>query len=278
LNQRQCQSFATHHVVRYCATTLTKPILCSCGLSRDKSRCDSSHCEYLRSAAEQLRSARELVKPCQLLGTTLPQACEIRDNDLLFRQESGEELVGVKYGGTFGYLTNVMNCKDGILVSQFLNPYSEAEVVFKLKKEINAPIELHEVLEYVSHVAAGMEIYDSRFGTLEASFNDAIADNASAAAFSYSQWLPASTEVLNGLEAQVFVNDQLVESAPLTSIRGNPWESIVALSNELTSLNITLPAGSIVFSGSATQEILMLAGNTYTVEIKGLGAVVVTAS
>ena len=68
----------------------------------------------------------------------------------------------------------------------------------------------------------------------------------------------------------------------LSSILGNE-----NLSNQMSSpldfisvasMGISLPAGSIVFSGSATQEILMRAGSTYKVEIKGLGTVVVTAS
>jgi 2-keto-4-pentenoate hydratase len=157
-------------------------------------------------------------------------------------------------------------------------PYAEAEVVFKLKKDINSPVELHEVLDYVSHVSTGMEIYDSRFGAVEASFNDSVADNASAAAFDHGPWIPANPELLNGLMAQVFVNDDVVEKSPLTSIRGNPWMAVVALSADLSAQGITLPSGSIIFSGSATQEILMRAGTTYKVEIKNLGSVVVTAS
>lgn len=257
--------------------SLTNPKLCGCGLSKDKPWCDSSHGEYVKIVAQQLRNARELVKPCNLFGTTTLRAREIRENELKFRQEAGEELVGVKYGGTFGYLTNVMECKGSLSVSDYMFPFAEAEVVFKLK-EINSPIEQHEVLDYVSHVSAGMEIYDSRFGDIEASFNDSVADNASAAAHSHSEWIPATAEILDGLEAKVFVNDDLVEKSLLTSIRGNPWMAVVVLSTELSALGISLPAGLIVFSGSATQEILMLAGSTYKVEIKGLGTVVVTAS
>jgi 2-keto-4-pentenoate hydratase len=43
-------------------------------------------------------------------------------------------------------------------------------------------------------------------------------------------------------------------------------------------MGICLPADSIIFSGSATQEVLMVAGSAYKVEIKGLGSVVITAS
>jgi 2-oxopent-4-enoate/cis-2-oxohex-4-enoate hydratase len=258
--------------------TLTNPKLCGCGLSKDKPWCDSSHGEYVKIVAQQLRNARELVKPCNLFGTTTVRAREIRENELNFRLEAGEELVGVKYGATFGYLTNAMECSGNLDVSKYMFPYAEAEVVFKLKKEIKSPIELDEVLNYVSHVSAGMEIYDSRFGNAAASFNDSVADNASAAAFAHGQWLPATLDILEGLEAHVFINNDVAEKAPLTSIRENPWMSVVALSEELASMGLCLPADSIIFSGSATQEILMLAGNTYKVEIKGLGSVVITAS
>ena len=257
---------------------VANPKFCGCGLSKDKPWCDSSHGGYVKTVAQQLRNARELVKPCNLFGTTTLRAREIRENELEFRQQAGESLVGVKYGSTFGYLTNAMACNGSLLVSEYMYPYAEAEVVFKLKKDINAPVELHEVLDYVSDVSTGMEIFDSRFGAVEASFNDSVADNASAAAFDHGPWVPANPELLDRLEAQVFVNDDVVEKSLLTSIRGNPWMAVVALSSELSALGLTLPSGSIIFSGSATQEILMRAGSTYKVEIKNLGSVVVTAS
>lgn len=258
--------------------TIENPKFCGCGLSKDKPWCDSSHLEYVKIVGQQLRNARQLAKPCNLFGITPIRAREIRENELNFREEAGEELVGVKYGGTFGYLTNAMECKGSLPLSEYMYPYAEAEVVFKLKKEINSPIELHEVLDYVSYVSAGIEIFDSRYGNVEVSFNDSVADNASAAAFAHGEWVPASPDILDGLEARVFVNDDLVEKSPLTSIRGNPWMAVVALSTELAAMGISLPAGSIVFSGSATQEILMLAGSTYRVEIEGLGSVVITSS
>jgi len=134
------------------------------------------------------------------------------------------------------------------------------------------------VLDYVSHVATGMEIFDYRYGQAQIYVNDAIADNAGAAAFAYSHWVPAHEENLENLTAQVFANGVEVETAPLTAIRGNPWLAVVLLSKLLAESGVKLPAGSIVFSGSATKGVHLVAGNSYAVEIKGLGRVEIKAS
>ena len=259
--------------------SVENPKLCGCGLSKDKPWCDSSHGEYVKIVAQQLRNARELVKASNLFGATPVRAREIRENELKFRQEAGETLVGVKFGGNvFGYLTDAMQQVDSIRTAAFIHPVAEAEVVFKLSKEIDCEIHPSQVLDYVSHVAAGMEILDSRYGGVESSYDDAVADNAGAAAFAYGAWVPAHQENLDNLMAEVFVNDELVESSPLTSILGNPWLAIVDLSKVVTAIGVKLPADSIVYSGSATNGVHMVAGNSYRVEIKGLGKVDIKAS
>jgi 2-keto-4-pentenoate hydratase len=272
--------------------SIEAPKLCGCGLSKDKPRCDGSHKEYVKLFAEQLRNARELVKPCMSFAPMAKKARDIRENELAYRLEVGEILVGIKIGGAldsakkdeptsvmiFGYLTDAMQLTDSIKTANFIYPRAEAEVVFKISKEISSEIHPSEVLDYVSPVAAGMEIFDYRYGQAQIYAEDAIADNAGAAAFAFSHWVPAHEENLENLTAQVFANDLEVETAPLTAIRGNPWLAIVLLSKLLAENGVKLPAGSIVFSGSATKGVHLAAGNTYTVEIKGLGKVEIKAS
>ncbi len=272
--------------------TVTNPKLCGCGLSKDKPWCDSSHGEYVKIVAQQLRNARELVKPSHLYGAKPVRAREIRENELKYRLEHEEVLVGVKLGGAldsrkkddptyiniFGYLTDAMQCVDSLLVASLIYPRAEAEVVFKVGKEISTEIHPSEVLDYISHVAAGMEILDYRFGQVEAYAEDCIADNAGAAAFAYGAWVAAHQENLDALTAEVFVNGILTESAPLTAIQGNPWMAVVEVSKLLAATGVKLVAGSIIFSGSATIGVQMVAGNNYRVEIKGLGSVDIKAS
>ena len=267
--------------------SIDAPKLCGCGLSKGKSRCDGSHKEYVKLFAEQLRNARDLVKPCMSFAPMAKRAHAIRENELAYRLEAGESLVGVKVGGAldspnsaeptsvmiFGYLTDAMQLTDSIKTANYIYPRAEAEVVFKISKEISTEIHPSEILDYVSHVAAGIEIFDYRYGQAQIYANDAIADNAGAAAFVYSHWVPAHEANLENLTAQVFENDSEVETAPLTAIRGNPWLALVLLSKVLVESGVKLPAGSIVFSGSATKGLHLAAGNNYAVDIKGLGRV-----
>ena len=271
--------------------SIDAPKLCGCGLSKGKPRCDGSHKEYVKLFAEHLRNARELVKPCMSFSPMPKRAHAIRENELAYRLEAGESPVGVKVGGAldspksaeptsvmiFGYLTDAMQLTDSIKTANYIYPRAEAEVVFKLSKEISAEIDPSEVLDYVSHVAAGIEIFDYRYGQAQIYATDAIADNAGAAAFVYSHWVPAHEANLENLTAQVFENETEVETAPLTAIRGNPWLAIVLLSKVLVENGVKLPAGSIVFSGSATKGLHLAAGNNYAVDIKGLGRVEIKA-
>jgi 2-keto-4-pentenoate hydratase len=267
--------------------SIAAPKLCGCGLSKDKPRCDGSHKEYIKLFAEALRNARELVKPCMSFSPMAKKAHDIRENELAYRLEAGETMVGIKVGGAldspnsaeptsvmiFGYLTDAMALTDSIKTARYIYPRAEAEVVFKISKEISTEIHPSEVLDYVSHVAAGFEIFDYRYGQAQIYANDAIADNAGAAAYVYSHWVAAHEVNLENLTAQVFANEIEIESAPLTVIRGNPWLALVLLSKVLVENGVKLPAGSIVFSGSATKAIYLAAGNNYALEIKGLGRV-----
>jgi len=254
--------------------SIDAPKLCGCGLSKDKPRCDGSHKEYIKLFAEALRNARELVKPCMSFSPMAKKAHDIRENELAYRIEAGETLVGVKVGGAldspnsaeptsvmiFGYLTDAMQLTDSIKTANYIYPRAEAEVVFKISKEISTEIHPSEVLDYVSHVAAGFEIFDYRYGQAQIYANDAIADNAGSAAYVYSHWVAAHEAIE-------------IETAPLTAIRGNPWLALVLLSKVLVENGVRLPAGSVVFSGSATKAIHLAAGNNYALDIKGLGRV-----
>ena len=271
--------------------SIDAPKLCGCGLSKDKPRCDGSHKEYVKLFAEQLRNARELVKPCMSFAPMAKRAHAIRENELAYRLEAGESLVGVKVGGAldspnsaeptsvmiFGYLTDAMQLTDSIKTANYIYPRAEAEVVFKISKEITTEIHPSEVLDYVSHVATGIEIFDYRYGQAQIYANDAIADNAGAAAFVYSHWVPAHEANLENLTAQVFKNEDEIDTAPLTAIRGNPWLALVLLSKVLVEDGVKLPADSIVLSGSATRSFDLVAGNNYAVDVKGLGRVEIKA-
>ncbi len=268
--------------------TIENPKFCGCGLSKDKPWCDSSHKKFSQPALalENARLSKTQIEP---FAPETGLALQIREKLVSARTEKKESIVGLKIGGAleskdnqtgvmiYGYLTDAMDTSQGFNTADFIYPRAEAEVVFRVSKEITTPITLDQVLEHIDQVSVGMEIFDYRYGLAQIYSNDAVADNAGAAAFAYGDWVNASMNVFDGLQTSILCNEQTIESAQLSAIRGNPWEAIVQLSTLASSQGLTLKKDWIIFSGSATKGVLMTSGNTYAVETPGLGIVTVQA-
>ena len=163
-------------------------------------------------------------------------------------------------------VTNKLN------LAEYIYPIAEAEVVFKLGKDLTSEITLAEVKDYVSHLAAGIEIFDCRYGAIDPFIDDAIADNACGAGFAVGPWVEAQGVDLINAEISIIENQELNQKVPATNIAGNPWQAVVNLSKKLAEVGAKLPASSIIFSGSATNGIPIKSAQ-YKVSISGLGEV-----
>jgi 2-oxo-3-hexenedioate decarboxylase len=128
------------------------------------------------------------------------------------------------------------------------------------------------VNNYVGEVAAGIEIFDCRYGAIDAYIDDAVADNACSGAFIYGEWISAEKADFTNCNISISVDGVLNQRVPASAIAGNPWQAVVNVSKKLTEAGLELPAGSIIFSGSATTGIPLNAGD-YEVEITNLGKV-----
>ena len=266
--------------------SVSDPKLCGCGLSQDKPFCDKSHANYVAIVTQALESARAQVKAIKPMGVWRARANEIRQKLLENRIANGEQLVGAKFGGAllkndseektyegiFGYLTDAMQGTNKLNLAEYIYPIAEAEVVFKLGKDLTSEITLTDVNDYVSHLAAGIEIFDCRYGAIDPFIDDAIADNACGAGFAVGPWVEAKGVDLLSAEISIFENQELNQKVPATNIAGNPWQAVVNLSKKLAEVGAKLPVGSIIFSGSATTGIPMKPGQ-YQVLISGLGKV-----
>lgn len=266
--------------------TLTDPKLCGCGLSQDKPLCDKSHANYVSIVTRALEDARSQVKAITPFGTWALRAFEIRKRSLENRLASGEQLVGIKYGGAliksetdekvyegiFGFLTDAMQILDSMSLADFISPVAEAEIVFKLAKDLDRAISLDEVLDYVHKVAPGIEVFDCRYGAIDPYIDDAVADNACAGGFVIGNWVDSSSIDLTKTTIEIYEDRVLNQSVSATSIAGNPWLALVNASKKLAEAQVALPAGSIIFSGSATNGINMKPGG-YRVTISDLGEV-----
>jgi 2-oxo-3-hexenedioate decarboxylase len=266
--------------------SVTDPKFCGCGLSQDKPFCDKSHANYVSIVTEMLELARSQVKAVKPVGVWKQRAFEIRKRLLENRIAAGEKLVGIKFGGAlikedsdvkryegiFGFLTDSMQVKGTLDSNTLIAPVAEAEVVFKLKENLDSEISLEEVNNYVGEVAAGIEIFDCRYGAIDAYIDDAVADNACSGAFIYGEWISAETVEFTNCNISISVDGVLNQSVPASAIAGNPWQAVVNASQKLAEAGVELPAGSIIFSGSATTGIPLNAGD-YEVEITNLGKV-----
>ncbi|MFM8621628.1 MAG: CDGSH iron-sulfur domain-containing protein [Candidatus Nanopelagicaceae bacterium] len=271
--------------------TVEDPKLCGCGLSQDKPFCDKSHANYVPIVTQMLEMARFQVKAVLPLGIWKQRAFEIRNRTLENRIAAGEKLVGVKFGGAlikedsetkryegiFGYLTDAMEVKETLVLSQFIAPLAEAEVVFKLKQELVGAIELDQVKDFVGEVAAGIEVFDCRYGAIDAYVDDAVADNACSGAFIYGNWVTADSIDFTNVTISISEHGRVNQTVPASVIAGNPWQAVVSASRKLAEAGVKLPAGSIIYSGSATTGIEIKPG-AYEVEITNLGKVTLKVS
>ena len=265
--------------------TVTDPKFCGCGLSKDKPFCDKSHANYVSIVSTALENARRLSAPILPFGAWPVRGFEIRKRTLENRIAAGEKLVGVKYGvgllntkseeksyqGIFGFLTDAMQVHDSLDLNQFIKPGAEAEIAFKLSKDLSEEIAVEDVRGYVSDVAAGIEVYDSRYSE-QAFMSDAVADNASSGAFAIGEWVEAKNVDFSNSTISIYEQGELKESVPASKIGGNPWSAVSRISTLIAAAGVILPAGSIIFSGSATSGLAMSPGE-YRVDIEGVGSV-----
>jgi 2-keto-4-pentenoate hydratase len=177
-----------------------------------------------------------------------------------------------KYQTIFGYLTDAMQQRSELRLSDFVWPRAEGEVVFKLAKDVSEVIAPADAKSYVEAITVGAEFLDYRSANPDPLIDEAIADNAGAAGFALGEWV--SPELLSSeLVASIHEDDVCVTKAPVSTIFGNPWMAIVKLSEIMAANELTLAKGSILFSSSATEGIVLQAGKNYRIEIESLGKI-----
>lgn len=213
-------------------------------------------------------------------------ARQAQEAHIASRLARGEKLAGIKLGGAlidsatdekkyqtiFGYLTDAMQQRSELLLTDFVWPRAEGEVVFKLAKDVSEVIALADAKSYVEAITVGAEFLDYRSANPDPLIDEAIADNAGAAGFALGEWV--SPELLSSeLVASIHEDDVCVTKAPVSTIFGNPWMAIVKLSEIMAANKLTLVKGSILFSSSATEGIVLQAGKNYRIEIERLGKI-----
>ncbi len=245
--------------------------------------------------AEELKSSRlsklTTSTPSSLGTFSLNWAKAVAREDLSMRLAEGERLIGAKLGLTslakqksvkidrpvFGFLTDAMLIQNLINLNQFNQPRVEPELVFITSQDIVNVISIKDAPKYIKSIGVGLEVIDSRYPHFDFTFEDVIADNASAAAFAIGELKQYRGEDLSSHIGYIKENGVSRGEGALSELLGDPLKTLVSLSEYLFETRDFLPSGSIILAGSMTNAIPVNQGSAFRVGISGIGTLDIKA-
>lgn len=248
----------------------------------------------LDSYAEELFAAWRARAPVAPLrereDLTLADAYAIQRGFIRHRLEAGETVVGKKIGVTskavqdmlgvdqpdFGQLLSGMVVPDGGIIdtSGLIQPKAEAEVAFKLKRDLVGPgVTATDVLAATEWVAPCIEVVDSRIEGWNIRIVDTVADNASCGVFVLGATTASPFDVdLNMAGMVVRIDGEVVTTGCGLAVQHGPANAVAWLANTLGTLGMPLLAGEIILSGSQSVLLPVEAGMEVTCTMGGLGS------
>lgn len=248
--------------------------------------------EEISKLSKELDNAVAKVEPLEQLSNSrklsLSEAYEIQEQTIDLRIARGEKLSGIKLGFTskakmeqmgvhdliWGRLTDKMRIPNygNLRIRDFIHPRTEPEIAFLLKKDIEEVVGKGNVANYVSGVAAAIEVIDSRYKNFKFSLEDVIADNCSSAAYVLGEWKDFSVDSSN-LSLTMSINGNLIASGNSNAILDNPLNSLLEAFRLAQQYGVTLKKDMVVLAGAATPATFVHKGDMVIVEIEKLGRV-----
>lgn len=220
---------------------------------------------------------------------TIDDAYAISLDFLARRTAEGERVVGKKIGVTskavqdmlgvfqpdFGFLTDAMYV-DGdidIAATGLIQPRAEAEIAFILKDALVGPgVTAEQVIAATDAIAPCFEIVDSRIDQWKIGIVDTVADNASCGVFILGEArVDPRKHSLPDLKVTVKKNGKQISEGLGSAVQGDPAQAVAWLANTLGAYGVTLDAGDIILSGSLVPLEDAVAGDTFEMELEGIG-------
>ncbi|MEK7692066.1 MAG: fumarylacetoacetate hydrolase family protein [Bdellovibrionota bacterium] len=235
-----------------------------------------------------------------LRNLSLLDAYSIMDGGVELRVRAGERISGLKMGLTsrakmeqmglnqpiYGVLTDRMAMRNGdaMDLSTAIHPKIEPEIAFLFDGGLAGAGERahtrEEVIAACTGVTIALEILDSRYvGFKYFSLPDVIADNASSSHYVLGTWnrTPSAQLDLNQLKLSLCRDGVACEEATGSAILGDPWLSVVGLTEILASrkgmTTTTIPPGTVILAGAATLALPLERGHVYSVRAPGFDEV-----
>jgi 2-oxopent-4-enoate/cis-2-oxohex-4-enoate hydratase len=221
---------------------------------------------------------------------TIDDAYYISLRMLTRRQEDGEQVVGKKIGVTskvvqemlgvhqpdFGFLTDAMTFANGAKVpvaGHLISPRAEAEIGFRLKKDLQGPgVTEADVLAATDVIMPCFEIVDSRIDNWKIAIQDTVADNASCGVYVLGEQEADPKDFdLPALKIRVWKNGEILSEGLGSAVQGNPLTAVAWLANTLGRFGIPFKAGEVILSGSLVPLEPVQAGDSLRMELEGIG-------
>ena len=260
----------------------------------------------VEAAVERLATALETRVPCaavrDLIGADdLAAAYAVQQALVQKRLASGATVVGRKIGATseavqnqlgvdqpdFGYLLDDMDVSShaassaGISMQRLLQPRVEAEVAFRLGRDINpsdeADITIELVRSAVDVALPSLEIVDSRIENWDIGFTDTVADNASSGVFVVGREGKRLDELEpRDVEMSLSINGEVRSSGNGAACLGDPLEALRWLAVQCHRFGDPLRAGQIVLSGALGPFVPFASGDRVEASITGFATLTAT--
>ncbi|HEX7717461.1 MAG TPA: fumarylacetoacetate hydrolase family protein [Marmoricola sp.] len=255
--------------------------------------------DAVQAAVERLANAQETGVPCapvrDLIGTDdLAAAYAVQQGLVQARLAAGATVVGRKIGATskavqdqlgvdqpdFGYLLDEMDVSDAaregggpISMRSLLQPRVEAEVAFRLGRDIDVPedqITLELVRAAVDVALPALEIVDSRIAEWQIKFTDTVADCASSGLFVVG----TDAKPLAELEPvdvvmSLTINGEERSAGNGAACLGDPLEALRWLAVQAARFGDPLRAGHLILSGALGPFVPFAAGDRVEASISG---------
>ncbi|MGN6723166.1 MAG: 2-keto-4-pentenoate hydratase [Marmoricola sp.] len=251
--------------------------------------------QQIAAAVDRLSEAQNTRVPCaavrDLIGTDdLAAAYAVQQGLVQARIAGGAQVVGRKIGATseavqkqlgvdqpdFGYLLDVMDVSkdDPISMRTLVQPRVEAEVAFRLAKDIapatEAEITIELVREAVESAFPSLEIVDSRIENWNITFTDTVADNASSGLFVIGADAKSLSEVEpRDVVMELRINGEVRSSGTGAACLGDPLEALRWLAVQAWRFGNPLRAGHLILSGALGPFVPFASGDRVEASISG---------
>ena len=221
---------------------------------------------------------------------TIEDAYQIQLRMIQRRLDAGETVVGKKIGVTskvvmdmlkvnqpdFGQMTSGMVFNEGepIRTDTMIAPRAEAEVAFVLKRDLMGPgVTAADVLRATDCVMPCFEIVDSRIKDWKIKIQDTVADNASCGVLTLGGMRKRPRDLDLALAGMVLEkNGDIISTSTGAAVQGSPVNAVAWLANTLGRLGIGLKAGEVILSGSQSPLVPVVAGDSLSCSVGGLGS------